>query len=124
MPRHINTLGSSEQPSLCQNTVQNAVLSSLLQVLSADEARQVSQHVGIALHPGGTIHIIGSILNDSRTSPPETVGNNLNFISIYYTGEACTERQPREWFRTAGFEAVNRATLPGGAGLITARKGE
>ena len=74
-----------------------AVLQAFLQVLAADEARQVIQHVGAALNPGGAIYILGWILDDSHISPPRSVGANLDFISLYYTGEAYTERQHREW---------------------------
>jgi hypothetical protein len=99
-----------------------AVLQQLLQVLSADEARQVILHVGAALNPTGTIYIIGAILDDSRITPPRAVGANLNFINLYYTGEAYTERQHCVWLSEAGFVDIERTLIRTGQGLITARK--
>jgi len=102
-----------------------AILSSFLQVLCADDARQAVQHIGAALNPGGTIYIVGFILDNSRTSPPAAIGQNLAAINLYYVGEAYTEHEHRAWLRDAGFVDIERADiiLAGGRGLMTARRG-
>ena len=92
--------------------------------ISAEDARRVIHHVGSAINPGGTIYILGQILDDSRTSPPMSMGSNLNFINEYYAGEAYTESEHREWLSEAEFVDIERANflLAGGYGLMTARK--
>ena len=54
----------------------------LLQVLSADEAQQVLQHVGAALMPGGRLFIIGQILDDTHTTPREAEGTMLGDLLL------------------------------------------
>src|SRR4029453_11156148 len=58
-----------------------AVLQRVLQVLSPEDARQVVCNTGAAINPGGTIYIVGQILDDSRTSPISAVAANLTWIN-------------------------------------------
>jgi len=101
-----------------------AVLKNLIQVLSPGNAQRMLMNISEAINPGGTIHIVGQILDDSRTSPPEAVGFNMLFINYFDVGESYTEQEHREWLTEAGFVGINRANLllPGGYGLITAQK--
>ena len=101
-----------------------AVLRALLQVLSAEEARRAIYNIHAALNPGGAIYIVNQILDNSRTSPPEAVGFNLNFINTYEAAESYTEDEHRTWLSEAGFVNIERANflLGGGYGLMTARK--
>ncbi len=101
-----------------------AVLKSVLHVLSSEDARRVVRHVGTAINPGGMICIVGQILDDSRTAPPEAVGANLGFINIFCTGESHTEHEHRAWLREAEFVDIERADflLGDGFGFMTARK--
>jgi len=100
-----------------------AILRNLIQVLSPKDARLALKNISTAINPGGKIYIIGQILDDSRQSPPEAVGFNLNFINIFDVGESYTEQEYREWLGKAGFIDIERASymLAGGVGLITAR---
>jgi ubiquinone/menaquinone biosynthesis C-methylase UbiE len=99
-----------------------AVLKALIQVLSAEDARTALQNVSRGLAPGGDLYIVGSILDDSRLTPAETAAFNLVFINVYDGGQAYTEGEYRSWLEEAGFERIERSSLPGGFGLITARK--
>ncbi len=101
-----------------------ALLKSVLQVLSPDDARRAVQNVGAAIKPGGTIYIVGKILDDSRTSPSEVTQFNLVFINEYYAGEAYTEQEHREWLSSVGFVDIERSNfiLADGSGFMTARK--
>ena len=101
-----------------------AILRALLQVLSPGDARLAVKNIAMAINPGGTIHIVGQILDDARTSPPEAVWFNLNFINVFDAGESYTENQHREWLGEAGFMDIKRAKIPlaQGLGLMTARK--
>jgi hypothetical protein len=101
-----------------------AILRNLLQVLALRDARLAVNNIGAAIKPGGTIYIIGQILDDSRTSPLEAVGFNLNFINLFDHGESYTEHEHRGWLSNAGFVDIERANflLPDGDGVMTARK--
>jgi len=101
-----------------------AILRGLLQVLSPEDARVAVKNIGAAINPGGTIYIVGQILDDSRTSPLDAVGFNLNFINNYDAGESYTEQEHRGWLSEAGFVNIERASflLPDGDGVMTAQK--
>lgn len=101
-----------------------AVLRALLQVLSPENAALAVANIAAAINPGGTMYIVGQILDDSHTSPLEAVGFNLTFINVYDAGESYTEQDHRKWLAAAGFVDIERANfaLAGGLGLMTARK--
>src|SRR5207253_7741426 len=90
-------------------TYEVAIVRELLQVLSADEAQQVLQHVGAALMPGGRLFIIAQILDETHTTPREAVGFNLIFLNTFYASESYTEDSHRAWLHPAGFVDVVRA---------------
>ncbi len=100
-----------------------AVLRALIQVLSAEDARAALHNISRGLAPGGDLYIVGSILDDSRLTPLATAAFNLVFINIYDGGQAYTEGEHRAWLEEAGFGRIERSRLPGGFGVITARKG-
>ncbi len=101
-----------------------AILSSLLQVLSPEDARRAVQNIGDTINSGGTIYIAGQILDNSRTSPSRAVGLNLAFINRYEAGESYTEHDYSTWLSDAGFVDIERADfiLASGDGLIMVRK--
>ena len=101
-----------------------AILRNVLQVLSLSDARVAVHNIGAAIKPGGTIYIVGQILDNCRTSPLEAVGFNLNFINNYDAGESYTEQEHRSSLTDAGFVDIERANflLPDGEGVMTARK--
>ena len=120
----VNVLSANVLDGPLPGTYDAAILRSLIQVLSAGDARRAIKNVGAAIKPGGKIYIIGYILDDSRISPPVAVGFNLNFINTFDAGESYTEQEHRDWLEEAGFVDIERAnyTLAGGIGLMTARK--
>jgi len=99
-----------------------AVMKSLIQVLNPDQARRALRNVGQVIVPGGAIYILGSVLDDSRLSPPEAVASNLNFLNVYDGGQSYTEGEYRGWLTEAGFEDIERVVIPDGTSIITARK--
>ena len=101
-----------------------AVLRGLLQVFSAEDAARAVKNIAAAIKPNGKIYIIGQILDDSRISPAEAVGFNLNLINHYPAGEAYTESEHRQWLTNAGFVEIERsnALIAEGSGLMMARK--
>ncbi len=103
-------------------TYDAAVMRNLIQVLSADDAARVLVNIGKAVEPGGLLCILGWVVDDSRTAPMNAVSHNLVFINFYHHGQAYTEGEHRAWLAAAGFTDIERQSMPGDYGLITARK--
>ena len=103
-------------------TYDAAVMRNLIQVLSADDAARVLVNIGKAMEPGGVLCILGWMLDDSRTAPMNAVCHNVVFINFYDHGQAYTEGEHREWLGAAGFTAIERQSMPGDYGQISARK--
>lgn len=80
------------------------------------------RHIGAAITPGGRIHIVGRVLDDSRLSPLGAVGFNLLALNSFDAGGAHTERAHREWLTAVGFAEIERVPLAEGLSLMTARK--
>ena len=99
-----------------------AIMRSLIQVLSPDQAARAIQNIGSRIHPGGELYIIGYVLDDSRLAPWEAAAYDIAFLNIYPGGRSYTEGEHREWLRAAGFGQVERILLPINTSLITARK--
>jgi enterochelin esterase-like enzyme/SAM-dependent methyltransferase len=97
-----------------------AILSKIIQTLSAEDSRLLLKNVGQALSPGGKVIIFGTILDDSRLTPADFATANLFFINVYDGGQAFTEGEHREWLAEAGFENIERTILPDQVSLITA----
>jgi hypothetical protein len=85
-----------------------AILSSVIQTLSAEKARQVINNVGKVINPGGWLYIFGGgMLENSRLSPKSAVEWNLVFINTYENGQSYTEDEHSDWLGEAGFEDLN-----------------
>lgn len=83
----------------------SAILNSITQTISQEEARSVINNVGKVVNPGGWLYIFGSgMLEDSRLSPQAAVDINLVLINVYDYGQSITESEYREWLEEAGFE--------------------
>jgi len=99
-----------------------AVARAFLQVLSPDDALQALRHMGAALHPGGCLYLVGSILDEGRLSPLGAVGFNLLALNAFDDGRAYTEGEYRAWLTAAGFTDIARVPIAEGASIMTARK--
>ncbi len=99
-----------------------AVVSSLIQVLAADQAARALQNVGQAIEPGGGIFVRGSILDDTCVTPSKVVVGNLIYLNVYDAGQAYTEREYTDWLSAAGFEEISRVVLPDGDSIMTGRR--
>ena len=102
-------------------TYDAAVMRNLIQVLSAEDAANVLENIGKVIEPGGVLCILGWVTDDSRTAPFNAVCHNLVFINFYDHGQAYTEGEHRAWLEAAGFTDIERQSMPGDYGLITAR---
>lgn len=94
----------------------------VIQVLSEDESRALLSNIATLLNPGGILHLVGWIVDDSRISPPNIVGYNLVLLTAYQDGQAYTERQYRTWLVEAGLVDVKRVVMQDSASIVTARK--
>jgi 2-hydroxy-4-(methylsulfanyl)butanoate S-methyltransferase len=99
-----------------------AVASSFTQVLAAEEVLTAFRNIATILVPGGVLHVITAVLDNSRLSPIETVGVNLVFQNIYDGGQAYTEQEYHSWLIEAGYADFKRVTLPAGSSILTAHK--
>jgi hypothetical protein len=99
-----------------------AVLSSFIQVISAEKTRRALKNIGKVVTPGGAIYIRGDVVDDSGISPIEAVMRNLIYLNTYDEGQAYTETEHREWLQEAGFEEFQRKILADGFSLMRARK--
>ena len=99
-----------------------AVLRALIQVLSPDDAVPVLRNVYSALNPGGVIHILGQVVDNSRTSPVGAVEFTLLTLNLFDEGQAFTEEEYARWLAEAGFEGFTRFPLSADHSLITACK--
>ena len=85
-----------------------AILSSVIQTLSADGARKVINNVGKVINPGGWLYIFGGgMLENSRLSPKSSAEWNLVYINTYDNGQSYTKDEHRDWLREAGFEDID-----------------
>ncbi|HEX5167518.1 MAG TPA: methyltransferase, partial [Thermomicrobiales bacterium] len=78
--------------------------------------------VGQSLRPGGTIYVVGLILDDSRLTPPASARINVICLSFYDGGQAYTEREYRAWLTEAGFTDITRDASVAGSSVLRARK--
>lgn len=99
-----------------------AILSAVIQTMSADEAGRLLKNVARVVNPNGVLYIIGDVLDNSRLTPAKVATVNLLLINSYDFGQAYTEGEYRAWLSEAGFEEIKREILPDWRSLISARK--
>jgi hypothetical protein len=106
----------------CERKFDAVILRALVQVFSPEHAREAVRNIGASVNKGGSIFILGHVMDDSRTSPVEEVGWYL--INLNWEDEAgyYAEEDYRRMLEEAGFKDIVRETLPNGDGLIHAVK--
>ncbi len=90
-------------------------------MLAPHQIRRVLYNTCNVLAPGGVLYIVTRVVDNSRTTPPETVFSDL-ILNVYDDGRAYTEEQYREWLTEAGFIDVERIAPPRGDSILVARK--
>lgn len=99
-----------------------AVLRALIQVLSPEDAVKALKNVRGAMKTGGTIHIIGRMLDNSRLTPASSVTFSILTINLFDNGQSYTEEEYASWLVEAGFEGFERVSLSAGFDMVTARR--
>ena len=101
-----------------------AVLRALIQVLSPEQAKKVLKHVARVMEPGGSIYIVGSVLDDTRLFPPASVAFSLVFLNVYDDGQSYTEKEYHDLLIQAGFADISfeHEAMIDGLGIVIARK--
>jgi hypothetical protein len=100
------------------------VIRNLIQVMSLDEAQIAVSNVAKILYPGGRLFVAGAMLDDTRQSPMDLVGQNLMYLNIYDHGMVYTEGEYRDLLANAGLVdvEVQLGCMPGGASVVVAHK--
>ena len=63
------------------------IMKSFIQVLNPDQARRALANIHRVTEPGGTVYILGAVLDESRLSPPEAVASSRNVLNVYDGGK-------------------------------------
>jgi hypothetical protein len=92
--------------------------------MSPGEAGKVLMNISQAMEPGGSLYIVGSVLDDSRLSPPASIAFSLVSLNVYDDGHAYTEEEHVDWLLEAGFTdiSVSHGVFSDGLGIVSARK--
>ena len=113
---------------LCAESPANAydavLLRAVIQTFPKDDALKILRNIGLSMPSGGKIFIVGSILDNSRLSPPSAVAYSLVFLNTYENGGAYTEDEYREMLASSGFAEVSvvHDALSDGMGIVRAAK--
>jgi SAM-dependent methyltransferase len=94
----------------------------VVQVLSVDDNRALLSNLAAVLKPGGVIHLLGWMLDNTRLTPINMVGYNLVLLNGYDEGQAYTEQEHYDWLAEAGFVDFERIVMSDGVSILTARK--
>ena len=107
-----------------EGTYDVVVMRNLVQVLSLEDAQAAIRNVAQTLNPGGRLFVAGSMLDDTRLSPSDLVGQNLIHLNVYDEGLIYTEGEYRSLLAGAGLMEIEiqARCLPGGSSLALARK--
>jgi hypothetical protein len=107
-----------------EGTYDVAVMRNLVQVLSLEDAQAAVRNVVQSLNPGGRLFVAGAMLDDTRLSPSDLVGQNLIHLNVYDDGLIYTEGEYRGLLANAGLREIEIQSrcLPGGSSLALARK--
>ncbi len=89
-------------------TFDAALFRAVIQVLSESDAQKALTHVRATLSPGGSVYILGQILDDDMVRPLGAALLNLVFLSFYEHGRSLPERQ----YRTCSGGRVHRRGAP------------
>jgi len=106
----------------CELSFDAVILRALIQVLSPEDARDAIMNIGASVNKGGSVFVLGHVMDNSRTSPVEEVGWYL--INLNWEDEAgyYAEEDYTEMLQEAGFRDIQRERLPNGDGLIHTMK--
>ncbi len=98
-----------------------AVLTSFVQVLSPEDAVRALRRIRGIVVPGGSIYILGRVVDNTRVTPSSSVGFSLLTLNLYDDGQAYTEQEYLDWLEEAGFDGGDIGALPNGTTLISAK---
>jgi hypothetical protein len=99
-----------------------AILKAFTQILGPTQIGRALKNVYGVLKPGGTVYIIASVLDNSRTWPVDAVYWDLVFLNIYDDGRSYTEQQYRELLTEAGFIDFEGIVPQSNERILVARK--
>jgi predicted O-methyltransferase YrrM len=98
------------------------LVSAICHMLSPDQNLDLLQRCRRALCPGGRVAIQDFLLNPDKAGPKTAALFSLNMLVGTEAGASYSEDEYAAWLRTAGFQDVQRVSLPGPTGLMVARR--
>jgi predicted O-methyltransferase YrrM len=131
--RYVTEAGLSHRVTVAaldivENTIPDtydiAVMRGVVPVLTPDQLKRALANIYRAMKSGGSLYVMGWILDDARTSPVLYATYNLLFLNDYDDAQLYTEQEHRTWLSEAGFRAIERERSAGAyaADYIVARK--
>lgn len=94
----------------------------VVQVLSEEQSRVLIKNLAAVTKDGGSLFLIGMVLDNSRLTPQMVVGFNLVLLNGYQDGQAYTESEYFSWLAAAGFGDMERMVDNQGSSIIRAQK--
>ena len=76
-----------------QGSYDAAVLRGFIQVLSPEDAVRALTKIRGIVSPGGSIYLIGRVVDNTRLSPISAVGFSITTLNLYDDGQAYTEQE-------------------------------
>lgn len=98
------------------------LVSAVCHMLGPEENRDLLRRCFEALAPGGRLVIQEFILESDKTSPKQAALFALNMLVGTLTGNSYSADEYQAWMLEAGFEVVNRISLPAPSSLMVGSK--
>ncbi|HEY3414883.1 MAG TPA: methyltransferase [Armatimonadota bacterium] len=111
----VNTYGGNYLQDAFPGGYDLALLSAVIHSNSPDETRLLFSKAFRALNPGGRIVVADWFMDDERVNPPGGAMFALNMLVGTESGDTYTESETAQWLSGAGFDAIRRTDLAGGA---------
>ena len=92
--------------------------------MSTEQAQKAIENIFQVIEPGGSVYLVGNIVDDTRLFPPAAIAFSPFFLNAYDKGGAYTHTQYQNWMEAAGFVdvAVQYEAMADRLGIVSARK--
>lgn len=97
-------------------------LSAIVHINSYNQNKELVKKCVDALNDNGRVIISDFIMDEDRTKPVYGAFFSLNMLVGTACGDTYTEKEMREWFRSAGLSDIERKSTGFGADLMVGRK--
>lgn len=98
------------------------LLSAIVHINNYDQNKMLIKKCADALNKNGLIVINDFVMNEDRTKPYNGALFSLNMLVATENGDTYTEKEIREWFKSAELSKIERKNTSFGSDLMIARK--